>query len=475
MHREKPGAASRPGALVETFLGLSPKQATVVSLIVQNSVLILVMHYSRIMKPSGDHKYFPSTAVFLNEIIKLSISMTFSLWEVSRTLAPSTPATTIFEQIYRSVFSGDSWKLAIPALLYTFQNTLQYVALSNLDPVHYQILYQLKILTTAIFTVILLGRTIALKRWLALIVLTIGVSIVSLPLSDNVRDPLLFHDSSDHWFPRSVHELGQMANGAGDAARELTRRSFDAVSGELAKRSATYEGIDDDMDAPAAMNASIGIIAVIVATVLSGFAGVYFEKVLKDSQPTVSVWTRNIQLSFFSLFPALFVGVFYTDGPEIAKHGFFDGYNWVVWSAIVLQAIGGILSSLCISYADNIVKNFATSVSIVISFVFSLWFFDFKATLPLLAGAALVLASSWAYALPDSKVLRRPAPLRVANLEKMMVDRLNTPRHLDPLKLNANPMDALDPAAGLSTSRPSSPMIGRIPSSVRRGFDDHQD
>ncbi|KAL1900463.1 UDP-galactose transporter Gms1 [Ceratocystis pirilliformis] len=427
------------------------------------------------MKPSGDHKYFPSTAVFLNEIIKLSISLTFSLWEVSRTLAPSTPATTIFEQIYRSVFSADSWKLAIPALLYTFQNTLQYVALSNLDPVHYQILYQLKILATAIFSVALLGRSIALKRWLALIVLTIGVSIVSLPLNGNTQDALLFHDSSDHWFPRSVHELGQLTNGAGDAARELTRRSFEVVSSELAKRSATYEGIDDDIDTPIVMNASIGIVAVVIATVLSGLAGVYFEKVLKDSQPTVSVWTRNIQLSFFSLFPSFFIGIIYTDGPEIAKHGFFDGYNWAVWTVIVLQAVGGILASLCISYTDSIIKNFSTSVSIAISFVFSLWFFDIEATVPLLSGAVLVLASSWAYTLPDSKAIRRPTPLHVANLEKMMVDRLNTPRHLDPIKLNTNPMDSLDPTAGLSTSRPSSPMIGRIPSSARRGFDDHED
>jgi len=97
------------------------------------------------MPPSGDHRYFSSTAVFLTEVIKLAISMTFNLYEVSRTLAPQTPATVIFEQIYNSVFSGDGWKLAIPATLYTLQNTLQYVALSNLDAVHFQILYQLKV------------------------------------------------------------------------------------------------------------------------------------------------------------------------------------------------------------------------------------------------------------------------------------------------------------------------------------------
>ena len=103
------------------------------------------MHYSRIMTPPGDHRYFASTAVLLNEVIKLAISLTFSLHEVSRSLAPETPVTVLFEQIYYQVFSGDSWKLTIPAVLYTLENTLQYVALSNLDAVHFQVLYQLKV------------------------------------------------------------------------------------------------------------------------------------------------------------------------------------------------------------------------------------------------------------------------------------------------------------------------------------------
>ena len=112
--------------------------------------MILIMHYSRMMLPSGDHRYFASTAIFLTELIKLAISMTFSIYEVSSSLAPSTPATVLFEQIYNQVFSGDGWKLAIPATLYTLQNTLQYVAVGNLDPVHFQILYQLKVGRVAI-------------------------------------------------------------------------------------------------------------------------------------------------------------------------------------------------------------------------------------------------------------------------------------------------------------------------------------
>lgn len=227
----------------------------------------------------------------------------------------------------------------------------------------------------------MLGRTLGSRRWLSLVILTVGVSVVSIP--SNSKDlAMVIHDTSDHFFPRSVHELGNMANTVGEVAMELTKRTVGGFTRELTKRSATYEGIKEDQDSSLTMNYSVGLMAVLVAAVVSGLTGVYFEKVLKDSATPVSVWTRNIQLSFYSLFPALFFGVVMNDGGEIARHGFFDGYNWVVWTAIVLQAVGGVLASLVINYADNIAKNFATSISIVISFLFSVWFFDFTVTFP---------------------------------------------------------------------------------------------
>ena len=239
-----------------------------------------------------------------------------------------------------------------------------------------------QILTTAIFSVTMLGRTLSMRRWVALVLLTVGVSIVQMPHSDSdvyagMKDP-------DHrfYFPRSFHELGQISNGLGDVAVELTKRGmegFSGVVGGVTKRSATYEGIEEDLGlVKPVMNYSIGLVSVMIAAVISGLTGVYFEKVLKESTQHVSVWTRNVQLSFYSLFPALIFGVIIKDGEAIAKNGFFDGYNSVVWTAILLQALGGVLVAMCIAYSDNIAKNFATSISIVMSFVFSVFFFDFQ-------------------------------------------------------------------------------------------------
>ncbi|PTB71821.1 nucleotide-sugar transporter [Trichoderma longibrachiatum ATCC 18648] len=435
------------------------KPLSLMLLTVQNSAFILFLHYSRrVVPPSGQHRYFASTAVLLHELIKLAVSLTLALYEASKTLAPSTPATVLFEQIYNAMFAGDGWKLVVPGVFYTLQNILQYVAIENLDAVHFQVLYQLKILTTALFSVYLLNRPLGFKRWLSLIVLTLGVSIVSLPGSTtNITsrvsgsDSLLFHDMPDHYFPRSRHELGHPV--IEEAPVHLTRRS------------ATYEGIDNDLQfVEPPMNYSLGVTAVLVAAAVSGLTGVYFEKLLKESPTQASVWVRNLQLSFYSMIAALFGGVMWQDGAGIREHGFFEGYNAVVWATIVLQAAGGLLSSLAIRDADNIVKNFATSISIILSFLVSVWVFEFEVTLTFLLGTMLVLLSTYMYSVfEETSARHRPPAIRVATFEKPAIEQLTplgTPR-LGPSKhfKSIDPFDVK--GLGSSSSRPSSPMFAR--------------
>ncbi|KAF4964160.1 hypothetical protein FZEAL_10886 [Fusarium zealandicum] len=437
------GPASRPG----TFLGLTKKQWSLTTLTFQNSALILIMHYSRVMPPSGDHRYFTSTAVFLNEVIKLAVSLSLAIYDTSKTLAPTTPATVLFEQIYNSVFAGDGWKLALTAAFYTLQNMLQYVAIGNLDAVHFQVLYQLKILITALFSVVLLRRHLGPKRWLALIILTLGVSVVSLPQSDSSSSSsyVPLRDMTDHFFPRSLHEIGHVSTDNAPAAK-------------LAKRSATYEGIDHDLPPlDPFMNYSVGLTAVLIAATVSGLTGVYFEKLLKESPTQASVWIRNVQLSFYSIFAAGLGGVIWQDGQGIIEHGFFEGYNWVVWTAVVLQAIGGMVASVVIRDTDNIVKNFATSISIVISFLISVLVFEFEVSATFLIGTSLVLLSTWIYNGSD-RVIRRPPPIQIHGFEKPAIEPYLTPRNMAPDRLSANPFDG---PVGLTSSRPNSPMLPR--------------
>lgn len=321
------------------------------------------------MPTVGGQRYYTSTAVFLNEVIKLAISLTMALYDLARNMPSSSPATSLFRELIRAVFTGDGWKLAIPAMLYTLQNSLQYLAVGNLDAATFQVTYQLKILATAVFSVTMLGRSLSMRKWLSLVLLMVGVAIVQIPSGFEPDVPTLKDLKSGHTgfhLPRSIEGLRRLGN---------------AAAGQLSKRSATYEGIDEDFAAQnPQLDASIGLLSVIVACLLSGLAGVYFEKILKDSSTNTSLWIRNVQLSFYSLFPALFIGVMFMDGADIARTGFFTGYNWVVWTAIILQAFGGVVVAMVVNYADNIAKNFATSISIAISFLASVWFFEFEIT-----------------------------------------------------------------------------------------------
>ena len=132
----------------------------------------------------------------------------------------------------------------------------------------------------------------------------------------------------------------------------------------------------------------------------SGFAGVYFERILKTS--SMSLWMRNIQLAIFSGFIALFI-VVVQDSSNILSNGFFQGWNFVTIIVVFIQAIGGLIISIVVKYADNILKGFATSISIILSSIMSIFIFDFSVTFLFILGSALVLVATYFYQTPPSR------------------------------------------------------------------------
>ena len=141
-------------------------------------------------------------------------------------------------------------------------------------------------------------------------------------------------------------------------------------------------------------NQLLGFSAALTACFLSGFAGVYFEKILKGSE--ISIWMRNVQLSFLSL-PIGFLTCHLNDGKVIENQGFFFGYDSFVIYLVILQACGGLIVAMVVKHADNILKGFATSLAIVISCVASIYLFDFQLTFQFTVGAAFVICSIFMY------------------------------------------------------------------------------
>lgn len=236
----------------------------------------------------------------------------------------------------------DTLKVSVPAIVYYVQNNLIYIGATHLDAATAQVTYQLKILTTAIFSVFLLKKSLSTVQWMALVVLFAGVALVQLV---------------------QLNKSNHSSNSSGQS--------------------------------PLA-----GFLAILCACFLSGFAGVYFEMILKGSSE-VSLWIRNIQLASFAV-PFGLIQVFVSDYSSVSEKGFFYGYSALTWTVILLQAQGGLLVAVVVKYADNILKGFATSLAIIISSVVSVYLFDFEITFQFVLGTLLVISSIFLYSKPPN-------------------------------------------------------------------------
>ncbi|CAO3678620.1 unnamed protein product [Umbelopsis ramanniana] len=384
--------------------GIPLKYLSLIILVVQNSALILVMRYTRASVPE-DQLYLASTAVVMSEVMKAlaCIGLLF--------FAPS-PGKRTFKRLVRNlnreliVQWRETLKLSIPAGLYLIQNNLQYLAVSNLDAATFQVTYQLKIITTAFFSVIILRRSLNKLKWIAITLLTVGIALVVLP-------------------------------------RNATLSTFGSFLSQTTLSDDRSDDMDDAVDSVGNQSNLKGYVAVLLACFLSGLAGVYFEKILKspvvkpqpkytrfesvgdkelgddtnsrkssveldeedpvsgmedDSVPqSAQVWVRNIQMSLWSLLFGLVFVVGIQDGRKVVTDGFFAHYNVLTWVVISIQAIGGLIVALVVKYADNILKGFATSISIILSMLVSVWLFNFIISGPFVLGAALVIFATRLY------------------------------------------------------------------------------
>ena len=118
-------------------------------LVAQMVGLVLIMRVSRTSHVEGQPMYLASTAVFVMEVMKLVICCCVIAYQSENSLATELNTHVMNAPIEMA-------KLSVPSFMYCIQNNLLYFALSNLDAATYQVCYQLKILTTAVFSMVLL-------------------------------------------------------------------------------------------------------------------------------------------------------------------------------------------------------------------------------------------------------------------------------------------------------------------------------
>lgn len=135
-----------------------------VTLIVQSSAHVLILRHSRTLPGP---QYLPSTAILLAELLKLTLCTSMHYLTSNEPLLP-----LLLGQ------ESDWLKMTVPSAVFHVQNYLSYMSLTFLDAGTFQITNQMKILTTAFFSITLLNARLSPQHWLAICCLTLGVVVV---------------------------------------------------------------------------------------------------------------------------------------------------------------------------------------------------------------------------------------------------------------------------------------------------------
>jgi len=347
-----------------------------VLLVSQITFSALLMRYSATHVDVNLPRFRASVAVLATEAMKLPICI------VAVTVIAGGPRG-FFELMRAELPKYQTLMCMVPALAFTLQSNLLFIATANLETPTFQVAYQSKTLFTALFSVCLLGRRLRASQWCALLFLFIGTVLA--------------------------------ADLAGPSAASSKKGSHTSTTESAAK----------------------GLTACFSAAMLSAFSSVFFEKVLKgharadggnrggsdgsvrggilpdtggaaapvavthsrsdDIAESASLWVRNIQLGLFAL-PLAAGAAVYKDGGHLAKHGWLTGFDWVVWSVVLTNGIGGLLVAATMKYADNIIKCFATALAIVSGTLLSVPIFGFELSQLFLVGLLCTLCATVLYA-----------------------------------------------------------------------------
>ena len=188
---------------------------------VQNSVVSVLVSVTQF-----ERYYNSQVAVLLQEIaVKLPLSLALLLYEAR-------------DPQVRHRLQADRWDwlaMGVPSVLYTLNMNSLYIGYRNVDAAIGQMMYESKIVFTAIFSVFLLGRRLDSQAWAGILALVLGVCIVQVDGTNS-------------------HKHGD--------------------------------------------NHAVGLVAFFTAAVCSALASVYLEYMLKTSACR-SVWLRNVQLAVY--------------------------------------------------------------------------------------------------------------------------------------------------------------------------------
>lgn len=196
---------------------------------------------------------------------------------------------------------------AIPALCYFVSNNCMFYVIRHLGASTFQIMNNLKVLTTGVFMHVFLSRTLSWSQWKSLVLLIVG-SMVTQSCA-----------------------------------------------------------VEQSMSQDPSRNIAIGYAFVALNSVASGAGGVFSEKLLKGNGDLLqhsgcnSIHWQNVQLySFGFVFGAVSLHASSAVNEQIAGVNPFVGFNAFAYATVASLTVSGLLVSFILKYMDNIAKCFAT-------------------------------------------------------------------------------------------------------------------
>ncbi|XP_063784840.1 probable UDP-sugar transporter protein SLC35A4 [Pseudophryne corroboree] len=292
----------------EEPLGLSPGQIirrVTWGLMLVASVCIYGSHAPLISlcRVGGQIPFSSSSVVLLIELSKFVVSIVLLLiWD------------------RRSLQVSVSWRLAapyaLPAILYGANNNLVVHMQHFMDPSSFQVLSNLKIVSTALLYSVVLRQRLSARKWYALFLL--------------------------------------MAAGA----------------------FYSYGGIQDleDRSADTHIYVSLpGLLLMLLYCTISGLSAVYTEVTLKTQKLPLNL--QNIFLYSFGIIINWLVHVTGGHGQS-----FLDGFSVWVLVIIISQALNGLIMSAVMKHSSNITRLFIISLSMLVNGLLSYLLFQLQLT-----------------------------------------------------------------------------------------------
>lgn len=278
---------------------------------------------------SDPYRYDPIVMVFVTESVKLCTCACLFAWNHCPYI------------LVDSVIDVSTLKFFVPAIIYMTQNALSYYAFALMSPSAYQVLNQLKIVSTALASRFLLKRQMSTTRWCSIVMLCLGAMTALL--------------TCDHDHIVSVPMSG------------------------------------------------LGISAVI--SCLSALAGISSEYLIKSPEsanedaPENSIYIKNVKLYFCGAVAS--GAAVLIEMPTLeARGGVFVGFNSITsWTLVAIAAYTGLVVSAMLKYGSALLKTVASVAALCLTAVISIVMFDTQMSIMLVDGLAIVSLGLFLYRL----------------------------------------------------------------------------